>query len=181
MNSHIKLSTLFKFILIVCFFTNNTVSAQPRPPCRGDSVSSAKIDCYSAVKPFDLPSPLGDGDDVFHFCTYGDKKANVFVAPPDKNTGAKARPTLCAAQCSKEMTTYNKPVKGDAHIGLPNDLVRRPNPTVVDPVICTAAAGLAPAAVAAACAPRYCPCTNLAIQALWTAVCSNRETGAWGN
>jgi hypothetical protein len=178
MNLHIKFATLFKFVLIVCFFTSNTAGAQPRPPCRGDSVSSAKIDCYSAVKPFDIPSPRGHQDDVFHFCTYGDKKANVFVVPPDKNTGAKARPTYCPAVCSKIMTTYDKEIEGDANISLPKDLVRRPNPTAPDALTCNPA-GIALLG-AAACIPKFCPCTNFAIQALWTAVCSNRETGVWG-
>jgi hypothetical protein len=179
MNLNFKHVILFKLALIPFLFASNTVEAQSRPTCRGDSVSNARKDCYNFVKPFDLPSPLGDQDDVFHFCTYGDKKANVFITPPDKNTGAKATPTYCPAVCAKDMTTYDKEIKGDPTTGPPNDLVRRPNPTAPDPLTCNPA-GIAFLGLAAACIPKYCPCTNFAIQVLWTQVCSNRETGIWG-
>ena len=169
----IKLFSSFVFILLIGSFSNNAVAQVPdfdhatgyeclEPPLG----TMTTKDCFSVGVP---------DDDLAYFCLYGHKTSNVYITKPVEGLGSTT--TLCsAAGCTAEMTTHNKFMKGDGRVGPPNS-TSRPTPTAPDPARCnpvTAFFGTSD------CSPRWCPCTNIFVVALWRNVCLGRQKGGKG-
>lgn len=167
----IKLFSLSVFILLIGSFSNNAVAQSAFPidldhtpgyECLEPPLGTMTTkDCFTQFVP---------DEDLAHFCLYGHKASNVYITPPKK--GLPSTTIYCTALgCTAEMTTYDKFQKGDQRIGLPNNK-SRPHPTAPDPITCVAGIG--------GCAPKFCPCTNYGVVALWRSICLGRQQGGKG-
>lgn len=153
---------------------SNAGAVDIEQPCMGSTAKLAKQDCYNTVLIEKFPTKPQEVDDVFTFCTLGSRVANVYITP--KRGTIRETTTLCAHNCTPQMTTYNKNVEGDTSppSTLPHDKFR-PTPTEPDPLTCNPAGCFF--APGACCVPKFCPCTNAVVAALWMDTCSFREKG----
>lgn len=176
-----KIRTLLLICVLAAIqlvFSKSVYAIDVEWPCNGSSSHKAGRDCYNPVLAEKFLTNPSEVDDVFEFCTYGSKVANVFIRP-EKN-GIRETTTLCAHNCTPEMTTYNKHIKGDTSPPLtrPHEKAR-PDPTMSDPATCNPVNCNPFIPVGCNCVPKYCPCTNVVVAALWMSTCSFREKGKY--